>query len=252
MIAAKKDICWHETEQKYICPLEIKKNIAADIERLRPVAFMLGLVVVLAFLAVLLEMSFAVSDDMMNEESTQEPDFEMMLSHKEADNMIAVPQQNIATVSPDKVEVASQQIEGWEDKLLQDIEKTAKQPPHTKAEKLEKVKETIMPDEPIDYNKLEQLPQFPGGMTALVQWLNENLHYPPVAQRNKKEGTVEVQFIINVDGSVSDAQLVSKCDYNLGKEVMRVISMMPRWEKSGEYHGRPCRTLFAIPIVFDI
>lgn len=232
--------------------MEVKKNIEADIERQRPVAFMLGMIVVLAFLAVALEMSFAVSEDMANEENSEEPNFEMMLSHKEADDMIAVPQQKLGTVSPSRVEVASKQIEGWENKILQDIETTAKMPPRSKEEKLEEIKETIMPDEPVDYHKLEQLPQFPGGMTALVKWLTDNIKYPALAQRNKKEGVVEVQFIINTDGSISDVQLASKCDYNLGKEVLRVISMMPRWDSSGEYQGKPCRTLFAIPIVFDI
>jgi len=213
---------------------------------------MLGLIVVLAFLAVSLEMSFSVSDAIMAGDDSEEPDFELMLSRDEPDGMIAVPQKQEGMVSPDRVEVAPKEIDNWEDLLVSEMQKAAQERPIDIEKELEKLKETVAPDEPVDYKALEQLPVFPGGMTALVAWLTKNLKYPPIAQRNKQQGTVEVQFIINLDGTVSNVSLLKKCNYNLDREALRVVSLMPKWEKPGQYEGKPCRTLFVIPIEFKI
>lgn len=213
---------------------------------------MLGLVVVLAFLAVAFEMSFAVGDAIMNNEDSEEPDFELMLSHEEPDGMIAVPQKQEGLLSPDRVVAAPREIDNWQNLVMRDVNQAAQQRPHDIEKQLKELKETIVPDEPVDYKALEQLPEFPGGMTALVAWLTKNLKYPPLAQRNKKQGTVEVQFIINLDGSISDVSLLTKCDYSLDREALRVVSLMPRWEKPGQYQGKPCRTLFVIPVEFKL
>lgn len=213
---------------------------------------MLGLIVVLAFLAVSLELSFSVSDALISDADSEEPDFELMLSHDEADDMIAVPQKQEGLVSPERVEVAQKKIDNWEELVLRDMKQATQQAPENIEEELEKLKETVTPDEPIDYQAVDQLPEFPGGMAALVAWLTKNLRYPPVAQRNKQQGTVEVQFIINLDGSVSDFSLLTKCNSNLDREAMRVVSMMPKWDKPGKYKGKPCRTLFVIPVEFKL
>lgn len=232
--------------------LETKKNIGADIERWRVQSFLLGLIVVLAFLVVALEMTFSAGDAMMSDSDVDEPDFEMMISHDDESDMVAVPQKQVGLVSPDRVVAAPREIDNWENRLLRDISQVANEKPQVNKEKLEEVKQTIMPNEPVDYHVVDQLPEFPGGMAALVAWLTDNLKYPSQALRGKKEGMVEVQFVINIDGSVSDFTLQKKSDENLNREAMRVVSSMPKWEKSGKYQGKPCRTLFVIPIVFDI
>jgi len=238
----------------YFCILilEIKKNIGADIERWRPQAFLLGVIAVLAFLAVALEITFSVGDAILAESDSEEPDFELMLSHDENDGMVAVPQEKEGIVSPDRVEAAPKQIDNWEDLVMRDIEQAATEKPQDIKEMLEELKETIPTDEPIDYKVVEQLPQFPGGMAALVAWLTKNLRYPQAAARNKTEGVVEVQFIINLDGSISDLSLLKKQERSLDREALRVVSMMPKWEKPGQYEGKPCRTLFVIPIEFKL
>lgn len=96
---------------------------------------------------------------------------------------------------------------------------------------------------------VEQLPEFPGGIVEFMKWLTRNLHYPPQAQQQKIQGKVVVSFIINKDGSISSPRIVRSLDPLLDREAMRVVKMMPRW-KAGLEDGKPCRTMFAIPINF--
>ena len=60
-----------------------------------------------------------------------------------------------------------------------------------------------------------------------------------------------VSFIVNEDGSISDAKVMKGVNPLLDREAMRVIGMMPKW-KPGVDKDKPCRTMFAIPIVFKI
>lgn len=96
---------------------------------------------------------------------------------------------------------------------------------------------------------VEQIPEFPGGIVQFMKWITHNLHYPPQAQQQKIQGKVVVSFIINKDGSISSPTIVQSVDPLLDREAMRVIKMMPRW-KPGIEDGKPCRTMFAIPINF--
>lgn len=106
-------------------------------------------------------------------------------------------------------------------------------------------------DNPLNFRIVEQLPEFPGGMSAFVKWLTDNLKYPPLAQKNKIEGLVVVSFVINRDGTVADIKISKSVHYLLDREALRVAHMMPKW-KPGIADNKPCRTLFAIPIVFKI
>lgn len=98
---------------------------------------------------------------------------------------------------------------------------------------------------------IESLPDFPGGMVEFMKWLTNNLKYPALAKSQKIQGKVVVQFIVNQDGTLSDKKIAVSVDPLLDREAMRVIAMMPRW-KPGTQNGKPCRTLFSIPIVFSL
>lgn len=98
---------------------------------------------------------------------------------------------------------------------------------------------------------VEKLPEFPGGMVELMKWLTKNLKYPVLAQKQKLQGRVLVSFIINKDGSISDIKVAQGIDPLLDREALRVVRMMPRW-KPGIEMGKPCRTMFAIPVVFQL
>src|SRR3712207_5782326 len=101
------------------------------------------------------------------------------------------------------------------------------------------------------YTTLFRSPEFPGGMVAFMQWLTQNLNYPPLAQRQRIEGKVVVSFIINKDGSIADAKIAKSANPLLDREALRIVGIMPKW-KPGMQDNKPCRTMFAIPINFKL
>jgi tonB family C-terminal domain len=96
-----------------------------------------------------------------------------------------------------------------------------------------------------------QMPEYPGGIVEFMKWLQRTLRYPPAAQEQGVQGIVMVSFIVNVDGTITDQKVVRGVNEELDAEALRVISHMPKW-KPGLEKGKPCRTLFAIPIVFKL
>lgn len=106
-------------------------------------------------------------------------------------------------------------------------------------------------DDPETLQKVQDLPEYPGGMSEFVKWLTKNLKYPPRALRDKVEGRVMISFIVNKDGSLSDIKVEEHVHALLDNEALRVVRQMPNW-KPGRDHGKICRTKVAVPIVFEI
>lgn len=98
-------------------------------------------------------------------------------------------------------------------------------------------------------NKVEVMPEFPGGMSALINFLSTNLRYPKAAQALGKQGTVRVKFIVRKDGSISNVNVSKSVDKYLDEEAVRVIKAMPRW-KPGTQGGKPVNVIYHLPISF--
>ncbi|MFA6360602.1 MAG: TonB family protein [Dysgonamonadaceae bacterium] len=98
---------------------------------------------------------------------------------------------------------------------------------------------------------VEEQPKFPGGMQALMSYLGENIQYPEEAHKNRIEGRVITNFVVNEDGSLSDVSVVRSIDPLLDAEAIRVISAMPDW-KPGKQRGEKVKVRFTLPIVFRL
>jgi protein TonB len=110
-----------------------------------------------------------------------------------------------------------------------------------------------MIDEDVDviFQVVEKEASFPGGMQALMRWLGDNIRYPVIAQENGIQGRVTVQFVVNIDGSIVDVQVVRGVDPSLDREAVRLVQAMPRWAP-GEQRGRKVRSRFTLPIAFRL
>ena len=84
-----------------------------------------------------------------------------------------------------------------------------------------------------------------------MQYLNKNIKYPVIAQEQGVQGRVIVQFVVNKDGSIVDAQVVRSVDPYLDKEAIRVINTMPKWTP-GKQRGKPVRVKFTVPVAFRL
>ncbi|MDD2552698.1 MAG: TonB family protein, partial [Dysgonamonadaceae bacterium] len=98
---------------------------------------------------------------------------------------------------------------------------------------------------------VEDQPQFPGGTQAMMKYLGDNIKYPVEAQKNKIQGRVIVNFVVNKDGSLSDMKVVRGQDPLLDAEAIRVISTMPNW-KPGMQRGQAVKVRYTLPIVFKL
>ena len=112
-----------------------------------------------------------------------------------------------------------------------------------------KVKET--PQEKVIFQVVEEMPEFPGGMAEAMKFLAKNIKYPVAAQEAKIEGRVIVQFVIERDGSVSDAKVMRGVNSELDAEAIRVVSMMPKWIP-GKQRGKAVAVKYTMPIMFRL
>lgn len=102
------------------------------------------------------------------------------------------------------------------------------------------------------YQVVEEMPEFPdGGMAGLMKWLSNNIQYPAKAREEGTQGRVTMQFVVNRDGSISDAQVLRGVDPNLDKEALRLINSMPKW-KPGMQRGKPVRVRYSVPVNFRL
>ena len=101
------------------------------------------------------------------------------------------------------------------------------------------------------FDVVEQMPSFPGGNTALMKFLNENIHYPVVAQENGVQGRVVVSFVVERDGHITDVQIARSVDPSLDKEAQRVVKSMPKWIP-GKQNGSAVRVKFNVPVSFRL
>ena len=100
------------------------------------------------------------------------------------------------------------------------------------------------------YDVVEQMPEFPGGMPAMIEFLQTNLNYPKDAKKQNVGGRVLVMFVVEADGSISNVRVAKKIFPSLDAEALRVVKAMPKWNP-GKEKGKPVRVNFSLPIVFS-
>jgi protein TonB len=96
---------------------------------------------------------------------------------------------------------------------------------------------------------VENMPEFPGGELALRKFIANAIKYPVIAQENGIQGKVYVNFVVDKDGSVSQARIARGVDPSLDKEALRVVNTLPKW-KPGMQRGKPVRVSYTVPISF--
>lgn len=101
------------------------------------------------------------------------------------------------------------------------------------------------------YDVVEQMPSFPGGISGLRTYLNQNIRYPAEAQENCVQGRVVVSFVVGKDGHISDVTVLRSVDPSLDKEAVRVIRNMPRWTP-GKQGGEPVKVRYNVPVSFRL
>ena len=101
------------------------------------------------------------------------------------------------------------------------------------------------------FDVVEQMPEFPGGVGEMMKFVSMNVKYPEEAMKNGIAGRVVVQFIVEMDGTISHVKVFRKVNDALDAEAVRVIQAMPKW-KPGKQRGREVRVKYTMPISFRL
>lgn len=101
------------------------------------------------------------------------------------------------------------------------------------------------------FDSVEQMPEFPGGMSALIDFLSSNIKYPEDAIKQNVGGRVMVMFVVETDGSITNVRVARAVFPSLDTEAIRVVKSMPNW-KPGKEKGRVVRVNYTLPVVFSI
>ncbi|MBB6127514.1 energy transducer TonB [Mucilaginibacter lappiensis] len=100
------------------------------------------------------------------------------------------------------------------------------------------------------FTRIDQVPEFPGGLYKFSKYLDKNLKYPKEAKENNIQGRVTVTFVVEKDGSLSDSKVTKSLTPETDAEAIRLIKNSPKWIP-GKQGGRPVRVLYSIPITFQ-
>lgn len=101
------------------------------------------------------------------------------------------------------------------------------------------------------FDMVDESPEFPGGMEGWNGFLRNNLTYPTLARQKGIEGTVYITFVVNKDGSVSDANILRGIGGGCDEESLRVIQSSPNWIP-GKNKGEIVRTRMRVPINYAL
>ena len=143
----------------------------------------------------------------------------------------------------EKVAVGTENKEGVKDRTIEavrsDIATVAPPPPPApKPEVSTKV-----------FDVVEEMPSFPGGMAALMKYIKDNLRYPEICREGAAMGRVNVVFIVNEDGSLSDVKVIRSIIPELDKEAIRVVKSMPKWNPAKQ-NGKVVKMKYVVPVNF--
>ena len=107
------------------------------------------------------------------------------------------------------------------------------------------------PDTTKVYDVVEQMPMFPGGTQALMQFLKDNVQYPPECEEICIQGRVILTFVVERDGSITQAKVAKSLDPLLDAEALRVVNAMPKWIP-GRQNGVTVAVKYTIPVTFRL
>ena len=229
--------------------MEQRKTEAANLENKKGFFLEIGLAVtLLAFLGIF-EWSTKVekAEELVGNQTAVEEVEEIMITRQEDLQLPPPPppKQQVAEI----LEILDDKVEVEDIAPIEELDDEDKVDFSAPVEEI--VQEEEKPEEPEIFFIVEEMPQFPGGETALRKYIAENVRYPEMAKENDIQGTVYVRFVVDEKGKVTNVELLRGVDPLLDKEALRVVSSLPNW-KPGKQRGKAVKVSHSVPIKFAL
>ncbi len=220
-----------------------KKAPKADLESKKTIFIEIGLVIALAVVLFAFEWKSYEKTELnlasMVADDTPEEMVEITQHEKPPPPPTPPQQTTIIEIVEDDVEI--------EDDIEIDVEADQE----TEMEEYIPVEEEEEAEEAQIFTVVESMPGFPGGESARIKYLNENIKYPQMARESGIQGRVFVTFVVEKDGKVTDVRVLRGIGGGCDEEAVRVIKNMPNWN-AGKQRGKPVRVQFNMPILFKL
>lgn len=111
------------------------------------------------------------------------------------------------------------------------------------------IKPAADPDSSKIFGAAEEMPSFPGGEKALMQYIKDNTYYPKELCEGAAQGRVMVGFVINEDGSISDVKVLRSLTPEFDEVAVKIVKGMPKWNP-GKQNGKAVKTKYTVPVSF--
>ena len=229
--------------------MEQKKTEAANLEKKRTFFLEIGLAVTLLIFLGVFESSTKVekADELIGNQMAAEDIEEIMITRQEDIQLPPPPppKQQVAEI----LEILDDKVEVEDIAPIEELDDNDKVDFTAPVEEIQVEEEK--PEEPEIFFIVEEMPQFPGGETALRKYIAENVRYPELAKENDIQGTVYVRFVVDEKGKVTNVELLRGVDPLLDKEALRVVQSLPNW-KPGKQRGKAVKVSHSVPIKFAL
>lgn len=227
--------------------MELKKAPKADLERSKRIFLMIGLVVALGIVLLAFE---------WNSRPSQVSSLGNLEVAEVEDEVIPITRQEQVQPPPpppppqviEVLKIVDDNVDILDDLSLFDSE-ADNETFIDVAPVIQTVKEEEEEEEAQVFFIVEDMPEFPGGEAALRRFIANSINYPQIAQENGIQGRVYIQFVVDRDGSITNASVARGVDPSLDKEALRVVNSLPKW-KPGMQRGKPVKVSYTVPINF--
>lgn len=227
--------------------MELKKNKKYELEPKRPLFFGIGMVISLSLTLVAFEWKSEIDPIPIFPDEIEDPwtiviEDPHITKHDIPDIPKPVEQKKIASPLVEVKELT--------DLLKEDDNKIIDSEPEDLVGSIDFGDETIeVPEDP--FIIVEDMPEFPGGEQALMEFLGKNIKYPRRAKSIGIEGRVYLKFIVDVDGSITDIQVMKGIGAGCDEEAIRVLNLLPNFSP-GKQRGVPVKVQMQIPVNFKL
>ena len=226
--------------------MELKKNKKYDLEHRRPVFFGIGMIVALSLTIVAFEWKSPVDPVLDVEPPVEEPWFIMEEPKVTKHDIPEMPKPKVekqvvsAAIEIKEVKELTKAVE-IDDPIIEDeIEGLIT----GETQAIE-----VVPDAP--FERVEDMPEFPGGDAALLTLIAENIKYPKAAQRIGVEGRVTLSFVIDEQGAITNIEVLKGIGAGCDEEAVRVLKLLPNYSP-GKQRGVPVKVRMRIPVNFTL
>ncbi|MFH1319604.1 MAG: energy transducer TonB [Bacteroidota bacterium] len=220
--------------------MTLKKHPRFDLEKKRIRFFQIGLIVTLAFVWMALEWKSYEGNDF---------DFGVLKGDPIDEEIIPITQREVKPPPPPPPEIF---------KIVKDDEEIKKafevvDNDLTQKTPIKKIDEPEIDDslDNIAFLVVEEMPTFGNGDKDLINYLAKNIKYPEMAKNAGIQGTVNLSFIVNKKGKITNVKVLRGIGGGCDEEAMRIVKNMPRWNP-GKQRGKPVKVSFSLPVRFKL